>query len=128
RPVNDKPTAGSFSATTDEDVAVSVTLQGNDVETAAANLTYTITQSPANGVLSGSGMNLTYTPNPNFNGTDTIKYTVTDRGDPDNCSGAPSASCSAALTSYVATVTITVRPVNDAPTADDRNASLDEDS
>ena len=45
----------------------------------------------------------TYTPNANFNGTDSFTYTVTD-GTAD---------------SNVATVTITVDPVNDAPVATD---------
>jgi Ca2+-binding RTX toxin-like protein len=42
----------------------------------------------------------------------TIDYKVTDRGDPDNCTGAPGASCDAPKDS----ATITVTPVNDAPT------------
>src|SRR5205085_2390204 len=65
--------------------------------------------------LTGTSQNRTYTPAANFNGTDTFTFKVTDRGDPDNCTGAPSATCSAALTSSTQTVTITVNPVNDAP-------------
>ena len=58
---------------------------------------------------------MTYTSAANFNGSDAFTYTVTDRGDPDNCTPA-SVSCTAALTSLEQTVTITVNPLNDAPT------------
>ena len=33
---------------------------------------------PANGVLSGTAPNLTYTPNPGFTGTDSFSYKVND--------------------------------------------------
>ena len=55
------------------------------------------------------------------------EFTVTDRGDPDNCTPV-SVSCTAALASLEHTVTITVNPVNDAPTATDGTASLDEEA
>ena len=54
---------------------------------------------------------LDFTPDANFNGTDTVTYTVTD--------GAGGTD--------TATVTITVNPVNDGPTALDDTASVDED-
>src|SRR5204863_156988 len=55
--------------------------------------------SPSNGVLSGSPPSVTYTPNGNFNGSDSFTFTTTD----------------SILTSSPATVTITVNAVNDAP-------------
>ena len=42
-----------------------------------AALSYTLTQ-PANGTLSGTEPNLTYTPDPGFSGTDSFTYSVTD--------------------------------------------------
>jgi hypothetical protein len=42
------------------------------------NYTYTVITQPANGTLSGTAPNLTYTPNPGYNGLDSITYTVTD--------------------------------------------------
>ena len=126
-PVNDKPTADPKTLTTDEDTAGAVTLSGSDTETASANLSYTITLAPAHGSLSGTAPNLTYTPNANYNGPDSFKYTVTDRGDPDNC-GAPSATCAAAETSTEATVSITVTPVNDAPVANGDAYNTNEDT
>jgi hypothetical protein len=39
---------------------------------------YTITSSPTNGTLSGLGANLTYTPNHNYEGPDSIQFSVSD--------------------------------------------------
>jgi hypothetical protein len=104
-PVNDQPTANAQSPVTNEDTPVGITLTGSDVETASGSLTYTVTVQPTNGVLSGTGANLTYTPNLNYNGPDSFKFTVTDTGD----------GSSPALISSEATVSITVGAVNDAP-------------
>src|SRR5207302_95830 len=92
-----------------------------------ANLTYTIVSGPTAGSLNGSGASRTYTPNANFNGSDSFTYKVTDRGDPDNC-GVPSTSCDAAKTSATKTVSITVNPVNDAPVANDFSLCTNEDT
>ncbi len=105
--INDGPTAASQSVATGEDTAKSITLSGSDVETALANLSYTITTAPAHGTLTGTAPNLTYVPNLNYNGTDSFQFTVTDTGD----------GASPALTSAPATVSIAISPVNDAPTA-----------
>jgi len=123
-PVNDTPTAASFSVSTNEDTSVTVDLAGHvaDVETSDANLTYTIVSGPAHGTL-GTGGTPTYTPAADFNGTDSFTYKVTDRGDPDNC-GAPSPTCDASETSTTETVTITVAPVNDAPVIDETNTKF----
>ncbi len=106
-PVNAPPLADSQSVTTNEDTAKAITLTGSDVETAAANLTFTIASGPSHGALSGTPPNVTYTPAANYNGPDSFTFTVADRGDPDNC-GTPSTSCAAAKTSAAATVSITV--------------------
>ena len=114
---NDRPTTVDFSVSTDEQQGVSIDLAGHasDAETTDANLHYTIESGPAHGNLTGSGGSRTYTPSTDYNGSDTITFSVTDRGDPDNC-GAPSASCADTKTSTIAMISITVKPVNDAPT------------
>ncbi|HEV7374688.1 MAG TPA: Ig-like domain-containing protein [Pyrinomonadaceae bacterium] len=111
--VNDAPTANSQSAATNEDTPKSITLSGSDVETTAGNLTYTVTTGPAHGTLTGTGANLTYTPNLNSNEPDSFQFTVTDTGD----------GSSGALTSTPGSVSITINPVNDAPVA---NAGTDQ--
>ena len=57
-----------------------------------------MTVGPAHGSLSGSGANLTYTPNTNYSGPDSFQFTVRDAGD----------GSAAPLTSAAATVSITV--------------------
>ncbi|MEI9476509.1 MAG: Ig-like domain-containing protein [Deltaproteobacteria bacterium] len=116
-PVNDTPVAENKTGTTAENISVGITLSGSDTETAGANLAFTVTSQPAHGTLSGTAPNLTYTPNPNYSGPDSFTYTVTDRGDPDNCGALGLLPCAAPQTSGVATVSITVDPVNDPPVA-----------
>lgn len=97
-PVNDAPTANSQSVNTNSNTAVGVTLTGSDLETAAANLVFEVTVSPAHGDLTGAGASLTYTPHANYSGADSFAFTVRDAGD----------GSAAALTSTAATVSITV--------------------
>src|SRR5204863_90363 len=75
-------------------------------------LTYSIGTSPAHGTLSGTAPNLTYTPNANYNGADSFTFKAND-GSAD---------------SNVATVSITINAVNDAPVASDQSVSTDEDT
>ena len=95
----------------------------SDVETADANLTYEIVTQPTHGTATAT----TYTPAADFNGTDSLTYRVTDRGDPDNC-GAPGPACDGPQTSNTATVSITVSPVNDAPVASPGSRTTNEDT
>ena len=128
QPLNDAPTATAQPVSTNEDTPVAVTLTGSDLETAPANLTFTIVTPPAHGTLSGTAPNLTYAPAADYSGPDSFTFTVTDRGDPDNC-GAPVAGvCTAARTSTAATVSISVRSVNDVPTANAQSVSTNEDT
>lgn len=99
---NRRPVAVNQYATTPEDIAKPITLTGTDPDNDA--LTYQVVTGPLNGTLSGTAPNLTYTPAANypagnFNGTDSFTFTVSD----------------ASLTSAVATVSITLTPVNDPP-------------
>jgi hypothetical protein len=97
-PVNDPPTANAQSVSTNQNTPLSITLTGSDVETLAANLSFTVTVPPVHGSLSGSAPNLMYTPTADYYGPDSFKFTVTDTGD----------GTSGALTSAQATVSITV--------------------
>ncbi len=96
-PPNTAPTASAQSVSANEDIAKTITLSASDAE--ADPLTYTV-NNPSNGTLSGTAPNLTYTPDANFNGSDSFTFKVND----------------GSLDSNVATVTITVAAVNDAPT------------
>ncbi len=107
--VNDAPVADAQSVITDEDTAVAVTLTGSDVE--GSGLSYAVTTNPANGVLSGTAPNLSYTPNANYNGSDSFTFTVND----------------GTVGSVAATVTLTVNAVNDVPVADAQSVTTDED-
>src|SRR5205085_11447272 len=107
-----RPTANSQSVTLPEDGSKLITLTGADAENNA--LTYAVTNGPSHGSLSGSGTNLTYTPNPDYNGTDSFTFTVKDKY----------------LTSEPATVSINVTEVNDAVSAtnDSKNTAEDRKS
>jgi VCBS repeat-containing protein len=104
--VNDAPSASAQSVFTDEDAPKAITLAGTDFETSASSLTFSVTVQPSHGHLTGSAPNLSYVPDANYNGADSFSFTVTDTGD----------GSFPATTSAPATVSITINPVNDAPT------------
>jgi len=107
------PVAANDAATTDEDTPVTVNVLANDTDADGDKLTVTGNTPGANGsVVVNADNSVTYTPAPNFNGTDSFTYTVNDgRG-----------------FSATATVTVTVNPVNDAPVARDDSPTTDEDT
>jgi uncharacterized delta-60 repeat protein len=109
--VNDAPVADAKSIGTDEDTAVTVTPTGSDVEGDA--LTFALIAAPTHGsvTVNGDG-SFTYTPAANYNGSDSFTYKAND----------------GAADSNIATVSITVRSVNDAPVAADQVASTNEDT
>ena len=109
-PVNDKPTAVDVSKTMDEDGGtIEVETNYNDID-GDTDITFTLVNAPANGTAT-VGVPGTYTPNANFHGTDTFTYTVSD----------------GEYTSDTASVTITINPIDDLPTAIDLTASTAED-
>jgi VCBS repeat-containing protein len=120
-PVNDVPVATNTTTTMSEDgapITINLASLASDVETSNnANLTYNIVSGPtqAQGTLSGTGSTRTFDSAENFNGSVEISYTLTDRGDPDDC-GTPDDDCDAPQTSDQGKVTINVTSVNDAPT------------
>ena len=97
-PLNRPPAAFNQSQSVPEDSSVQVLLIGSDPD--GNPLTYSITTPPAHGTLSGTLPNVLYTPTPNFNGTDTFQFQVSD----------------GQLSSAPATVTLQVTPVDDPPT------------
>ena len=94
---NQAPVAESQSASTDEDASVAITLSGSDADSDA--LTFSVVTQPANGSLSGTAPNLTYTPTTDFNGTDSFTFIAND-GEADSAE---------------ATVSITVNPIPEKP-------------
>ena len=110
RNVNAAPTANNQAVSTDEDTAFTFTLSATDPDGDA--LTYAITSNPGKGNISCNGAVCTYTPNANVHGTDTVGWRVTDTSDE----------------TANATATITIRPVNDPPTASSRTAATNEDT
>lgn len=96
---NQAPVASNASLTVNEDTPLNLVLQGTDTDGDA--LTYSVVNSPTRGQLTGVAPNLTYTPAPNDYGTDSLTFVVND----------------GQVTSAVATVLITILPVNDSPVA-----------
>jgi CshA-type fibril repeat protein len=111
--VNDPPVANDDAASTDEDTPVVIDVLANDTDADGDTLTVDSVTQPANGTATINPDNtVTYTPDPDFNGTDSFDYTISDgNGGTDT-----------------ATVTVTVGAVNDPPVANDDSASTDEDT
>ena len=105
------PVAASQSPSTNEDVALPVTLAATDADGDA--LTYSIVSGPAHGSLNTLvGNSVTYTPSANYNGPDSFTFQASDGVNSSN----------------TATVSLTVNPVNDAPVATANSATLAEDT
>ncbi len=100
---NPGPDANPDTAVTDEDVPVTIPVLANDTDGNGQPLTVTTATAPNGSVTINPNGTVTYTPNGDFNGTDTITYSVRD---PDG-------------NTATSTVTVTVNPVNDAPEAID---------
>ncbi|EHZ2574892.1 tandem-95 repeat protein [Vibrio parahaemolyticus] len=99
-PVNDAPVAKDDIATTQEDTAVTIDVLSNDTDVDGDKLSIQSATVPeAQGKVEIVDGKLVFTPAENFNGHAEITYTVTD----------------GQLTD-AAKVTVTVNPVNDAPT------------
>ena len=115
--VNDKPVAVDDVYSTDEDTTLTVVAADgvlkNDSDIDSGTLTAILVVGPTHGALTlNADGSLSYVPDANFNGTDTFTYKAND----------------GTLDSNVATVTITVKGVNDKPVAVDDVYSTDEDT
>jgi len=91
--------ADSQSLSGSEDIPLPITLTGRVGN--GGTVSYVITANPTHGTLSGSGGNLTYTPNSNYSGPDTFKFRATY----------------GAAFSAEATISLTINPLNDNPNA-----------
>ncbi|HIF6014902.1 TPA: tandem-95 repeat protein, partial [Vibrio parahaemolyticus] len=99
-PVNDAPVAKDDIATTQEDTAVTIDVLPNDTDVDGDKLSIESASVPKEqGTVEVVDGKLVFTPAENFNGDAEITYTVTDGQLTDE-----------------AKVTVTVNPVNDAPT------------
>ncbi|MFM8531678.1 MAG: tandem-95 repeat protein, partial [Ilumatobacteraceae bacterium] len=109
--LDDGPSATSQTVGVVEDTANNpITLSGNDVENDP--LTYEVLTQPKKGTLGGTAPALTYTPTSNQTEADSFTFQVVARG----------------LTSSVATVSIVITNVNDAPVAVAQAVVTDEDT
>ncbi len=109
-PVNDPPITEPVTVSTPRDTAVIVTLSGSDID--GDPLTYTIVTPPTHGILTGTGMMRSYTPNTGYAGPDSFTYLANDGN----------------VDSNTSTVTITVDATNRPPTADPQTLDTPEDT
>lgn len=97
----------------EDSVTARLTVLSNDVSADSGGLAVTgITQGSHGTVaIAADGKAVEYTPDPDYVGSDSFTYTITDAGGSDT-----------------ATINVTVTPVNDAPMASDDQATLDADA
>ncbi|MCA9148976.1 MAG: tandem-95 repeat protein, partial [Planctomycetales bacterium] len=114
--INHAPIAVDDSYITSEDTVLTISLPGllgNDTDVDGNTLTALLAVNPSHGSLTlNTDGSFTYTPDANFNGTDSFTYRASD----------------GLLDSNTATVNITVSPVNDAPVAGDDAYATSEDT
>ena len=109
-PGNTPPVADPQSISTTVNIPLGIILTASDID--GDSLVYSVESAPSNGSLTGSEPNLTYTPNSDFEGPDSFTFKANDGTDDSN----------------IATVSITVTPINDPPIANDDSTFTDEDS
>ena len=115
-PVNDPPSASGQTVTTNEDNSVTIAVSGSDIEGDA--LAFSIVSPPRHGSLASltstgpASASFFYSPEDNFHGDDFFTFKVND----------------GFLDSIPATVSITVGPVNDPPSAAGESVATDEDA
>jgi PKD repeat protein len=113
-PINDAPVGKNQSLSMYEDQQLSIQLSGYDPENLPLT-NFEIAMTPVHGTLSNSTSmtDWVYRPAPNYNGSDSFTFTLSD----------------GQLTSETATVSIKIRNVNDLPYADGRSITMtDSDS
>jgi hypothetical protein len=108
--LNIAPVAQSQTVTTAEDTAIAITLIATDVD--GDSLTYSIGTAPVHGSASIEGNVVTYMPEADFNGSDSLTFRAND----------------GLADSNTSTVSITITAVNDAPVAQDQTFTTAEDT
>lgn len=110
--INDAPVASDDTVTLLEDASLSINALGNDsdVDGTLVSSSISVVTQPVSGVVTvQAGGALLYTPVDDFAGNDSFQYRVSDND---------------GLASNLATVTLTVEAVNDAPLANDDEAHV----
>lgn len=107
---NTAPEAADRTVTTAEDTAAAITLSATDVD--GNDLTFAVVAGPSHGTLSATAPSLTYTPAADYFGPDSFTFRAHD----------------GKLASNIATVSIDVTPVNDAPVAAGGTVTATEDA
>ncbi|MBT8507577.1 hypothetical protein AZH53_03970 [Methanomicrobiaceae archaeon CYW5] len=111
--LNDVPVAYNDSVNTTEDTPLIIDVLVNDQDIDNDSLSPFVIESPSNGVLSQTvNDSFLYTPTDNWNGNDLFTYAVSD----------------GVADSNIATVLITVYPINDVPLAYDDTIHTNEDT
>ena len=112
--INDAPIADDQNLSVDEDGSITLLIEdlGTDPDGDALALFGGILQ-PDNGTVETTSDSIIYTPNDDFTGTDSFTFRLTDGSNP---------------VSNLATVNLTVDPVNDAPVSVGDAYSTDEDT
>lgn len=108
--VNDAPEVADLSLTLQEDTLVMAALLALDVD--GPSISFVIVQGPAHGSVMIVDGKLIYAPTADYNGPDSFTYKATD----------------GLLDSNIATVSLTVTPVNDAPVSPHVAITLAEDT
>lgn len=107
---NSAPLADDQSVVTREDNPLEITLNASDPE--GDPLEFVIISGPDNGALSGDAPEVTYTPDPDFNGADAFHFQVCD----------PEPACDSAV------VEVMVEAVNDSPVVRDDSYQTTEEA
>jgi Ca2+-binding RTX toxin-like protein len=109
------PVAIDSLVTLDEDTSIPIQLDASDPDV-NDDLTYSIELQPVSGKIvsfSSSTGSLVYEPDPNFNGNDAFLFKAVDQD---------------RLESNIATVEITVNPINDPPVANNQQLETDQNT
>ena len=103
------PVATDAAITTDEDTVQNGQATATDED--ADDLSYTLNSQPSQGTVSmETDGSFSYTPAPNINGNDSFEFKVTDPAGGED----------------IGTISVTITPVNDAPTANEGDFSVQE--
>ncbi|MGE0242598.1 MAG: Ig-like domain-containing protein [Nitrososphaeraceae archaeon] len=112
---NNPPIAQDIQVTLDEDKSIQIQLDAFDIDL-TDSLTYSIETQPFSGNIvnfNPSNGSLVYQPNPNLNGNDSFLFKAVDQD---------------GLESNIATVRLTVNPVNDPPLANNQQVETNQNT